>query len=635
MFGWLLLCVLTAGVAFNALGVAIRFKPRGTAELGIVAGVAFYAALAAPVLGLGLAEQLTPLNLALVSSALTAATFYALVRGRSVREHIDECRQAAGRLLALPVRALLEATRARSVVALGLGAAYVIIGYALLFAVLAPVSWWDSAIYHEPIIGFAIQNHGFRAVSLPAAFMTQETNSFPRACEAVSIWFAIFTDRTLTELPNVLAAPALMLTVYAMAQRSGERLTSMGWAVVLALMPQTRSQLARVYVDVQVGFFAVAALYFATQPRIRFRDAACANLALLLFLGAKFSALTLAPPVVLVVFVRLLITHARTRRGAALTAIAISSVGLAGTALLFPLRNWRYFHDPLWPLTYENKLLGLHWKGLVKLDELLKRPPLQAVLEQMYAAPGRGLRDIMDRGYGYAVAWVLFPLTAVAFAVATAVIARELVRTRKLEPDLGWLGWALLVLAAWFLAAPTLTGQEARYNINLVATSAVLATWLLRGPSWLRAREGVMAAAIALSVIPLFWQGDYMWSYGITEEPSELFRHPFAHPGYVTKPTLDLLGKEREAEIGPGDRVAFDDHINFIGLLWNFKFSNLIMYIPFTSDAAYLAAVDAYDPKWVAASGDTAKALLGSHRWELVGNLSGGDQQVYRRSARP
>jgi hypothetical protein len=387
-------------------------------------------------------------------------------------------------------------------------------------------------------------------------------------------------------------------------------------------------------VDVQVALFAVAGLYFATKPLLRIRDAACATLALLLFVGAKFSALTLAPPVVLVVFGRLLMAHVRTRRGASLTAVAVGSVGVAGMALLFPLRNWRYFHDPLWPLSYDNEHLHLHWKGRVTLDELLKRPTFHAIIKQMYEPPGKGLRDIMDHGYGYAVAWVLFPLALVAFAIASVVIVKELARIRARKPHLAWLGWVWLVAAVWTLASPTLTGQEARYNIHLVAVSAVLVTWLLRERSWLRAREGVMAAAIALSVIPIFWQGDYVWSYGITDDPMTMFRHPFAHPAYVDEPTFDLLGKERDAEIRSGDRVAFDEHVNLIGFMWNFDFSNSIRYVPFKSNGDYLAAIDGYDPKWVAAGGNAAQALLGTHHWERVGKLSSsGDLEVFRRVA--
>lgn len=623
---------LTAGAGLNAIGIAIRCKPSGRAELGIAASIVFYAMLSAPVLGLGLVERLTAFNLAVVSSAVFGVTFWTLVRGGSARRHLAECGRAAVDLLALPVRALVEAARARSVVVLGLVASYAIIGYAFVFAILAPVSWWDSAIYHEPIIGFAIQNHGFGIVTLPPEAMAQSIDSFPRVCEATSTWFAILTDRTLVELPNVLAAPALMLTVYAMAQQGGgERMASMGWAAVVLLMPQTRSQLARVYVDVQLGFFAVAGLYFATRPRSRIRDAACATVALMLFVGTKFSALTLGPPVVLVVVARVLIAHVRTRRAAALAAAAGSGLCVAGMALIFPLRNWKVFHNPVWPVAYENKRLGLHWHGVMTLDEMVKRPALRTILAQMYEPAGKGIRDVMDRGYGYAVPWVLFPLAALAFAVATVVVALALVRTREPPPRLAWLGWVLFVVAAWTLGAPAPTGQEARYNINLVAGSTFLVAWLLDGSAWRRVREGVMGAAIALSIIPIFWEGDYLWSWGITNDPAAIFRHPFAHPAYVDEPTFDLLGKERAAEIGPGDRVAFDDHISFLALLWNFDFSNSIKYIPFKSEKDYVAAIDGYDPKWVVTGGDAPRDLLEKHGWERVGKLE--DHQVLRRAA--
>ncbi len=637
LLGWMVLGALTSAAALNAVGIGVRARApegRNRSELAVVAGTAFYALLAGPVLFLGFLGRLTSLNLGLFSAALMAGLFALLARAgrRTPGGHLAECLGALGALAALPGEALAETARARSVAFVGLVFAGAMIAYALVVAVLIPATSWDGLMYHEPIVGFAIQNHGFAPVSLPPNDTVQATNGYPRVCEAIGMWLCIFTDSTLVEAPNVIAAPAMMLAAYGLARRFGDRATALGWASVLPLMPQAWAQLCQVYIDVQVAFFALAAIYLATRPRYRVRDAVLATVALALLMGSKFSALSMVPPIALVAYARLALRWLRARPVAVVGTAVGGSAALAAVAGAFLLRNWQAFSNPLWPVTYDNARFGIHWKGLRSLEAIVADAPLHEIVSAMYDPPGKGLRDVIDRGYGYGIAWVVVPVGLVALAIAVAAVAAQRLRwidRRGLEN----LGWVLFPIALGLFTAPTLSGRNARYNLHLVAGLTVAITWLFAGRRWLRAREGVMAAAIALSILPLFWTDGYLWSWGMTDDPAAIFRRPFAHHQYIEAPTFDLLAKERSAELGAGDRVVFDEGIIFVGALWNFDFSNSVEFVPFQSEKDFLASVDRANAKWVAAGTSGAQnALLRSHRWQLVGKISSaGDERVYRR----
>jgi hypothetical protein len=447
----------------------------------------------------------------------------------------------------------------------------------------------------------------------------------------------IFTDRTLVELPDVLAGPALMACTYALARRFGDRVTAMGWATVGLLMPQTWAQLCQVCIDVEVGFFALAAILLATRPSYRARDALLATLAMALFLTSKMSALALAVPIALVAYGRLLTARPRPRWGA-IAAIAVGgSAILAGVGVIPLVRNWREFHNPVWPIDYA--AFGVHWHGLESLRDMVSARPLPEIVREAYAAPIGGFGDVMLRGYGYAITWIVVPFGIVALlcvAVRLVLALRPSLTFRGLDPQVANLAWILACVVADILLAPTLTGRNARYNIHMVAGWMVACAWLLSSSRWTRVRDGVMTSAIVLSVLPLFWVGAPTWTWGATDEPLTFLRHPFGPRSYVEKPKFDLLAKQRTDGLHAGDRVAFDQGVLFIGTLWNFDFSNEVKHIPFVAPATFSAAIDAYDPTWVAVGMDDArKALEQSAKWERVGQLTDPGGTVFRRRARP
>jgi hypothetical protein len=617
--GWLVLVALTALAVFAAVAVGLRAAPSGRAELAVVASLVFFALLGLPTLALGYADVLSRATVGGLVLATSAAAIGLASRGCGFAEHGRATVRALGSLLRLPLDAILEATRARSAVVLGLLWCTGLLALAFWLTYLAPSETWDGLFYHEPIVGFAIQNHGFSAVALPQHQAVQATNGYAKLGESVSLWFVVFTDKTFIELPNTLAAPALVFALYVVARRAGDRLSALAWAPVLVLVPAVWTQLRTTYVDVEVAFFVVAAVHFATRPTFRIRDALLAGLAMTLFAGTKLSALAWAPPMVLLTCARTLVVHRR-RWGAAWLAALSITTGVAGVTALTLVHDWRAFHDPIWPMGYDNAALGIHWKGLNTLAELAPHVSLANLVATKYGAPIGGMPDIHDRDYGYAVPWIVVPFAALGVLRTIVGAAREL-RSRRL----GAAGNLLLVFVIGaFSVIVTPSIFPARYNVHIVAIAMVAATAGLSGARWLRAREGVLVAATAMSIVPLYWTRG--WYFGMTPKRMvALMSHSASERAYMNSEDFDVperVAKKREAELGPGDRVAFTGDVLCPGALWNDRFSNRIAMVPFDDARGFLARIDAYAPKWiVVAEKGAARQTLDHHpeTWEYVG----------------
>jgi hypothetical protein len=631
--GWFTLLTLTAMAAVGSLAAARRGLPAGRAELGVLAALIFFALLALPVLALGYAGQLRPRPLALLSALLSASTFALASRGMPPGAGLIDVARAARALAALPGEALGEAWRARSLVLVGLlfSAGLLLLGAVVTY--LAPAESWDGFHYHDPIVGFALQNAGFSAVPLPPREMVQATNGYPRLGEALSLWFVIFTDRTLIELPNLLAAPPLLLAAHALARRHLDRLSALACAPILLLLPGLWSQLRTTYIDIEVSFFVTSAILFGTSPRGRVRDAAAATLAMALFAGSKMTALAWVPPFALVVFGRLLARHRAGRPRAAWGASVVGGLILLATLLFTPLRNARAFHSPLWPVACSNATLGVRWSGLSTLGTLMPHPSPREWFSIKTAAPQGGVDDIVHRDYGQAFPWLLAPLGLLG-ALLSLIEAAQEARRRERGPARTF-AWLLLAAALSLAVTPSL--YPVRFNVAAVLILMVAGLRLVQAESRGRLREGLIGAAIALSVIPLFWtQG---WYLGISwPRLRELALHPAAERAAMYSEPYGMsesVARLREREIGAGDRVSFGEEIICPGVLWNDHFSNEIAYLPFQSQESFLARLDAYGPRWaVVGAFSPGRAALESRpqAWEYVGESTRIDRgQIYRR----
>jgi hypothetical protein len=620
---------LTAAAALDAVLIAARARPSGRAELATIAALIGCALIATPVLALGYAEQLTKVKLAIASACLFAAVFV-VVAGKRPFDAVREAREAWRSLARIPRDALHESVRARSVIAVGLAVAILLAVATFVFSVFVPNATWDGFLYHEAIVGFAIQNHGFGAVSLSHDVANQATNGYPKLGESLEIWLVIFTDKTAIELPNNFGAGALMLVSYVLARRFTRRLDAMGWACVILFVPQLWAQLCQTYVDVLVAFFAVSQIHFATRPVLRHRDVWLMTLSSVLWTLSKGSAPAIAPFVACIGWIRLLLVYRRTRRISALGVMLASGILVVAGAVFVPLRSWRVFGNPFWPVTID--VLGHHFDGCDTLQSIATTKPFGEALAMAYEAPIGGVPDMQQRGYGYALAWVVGPIALVGILLGSIAAIKELIGRRE-RTEASNVGLLVIVIVMCSAAAPNLGGNEARYNLHVVSCVVAVAAWVLARPRWAVVRRSAMPIAMALTLIPLTWTRGVGWYWVSTKHYEDVLAHPIDARVVLPRPEFDVIAWAREHELHAGDLVVFDDHITFIGALWNFEMSNRIEYVPYTNAHEFVRAVDARKPTWVVVGDpdEARKTLEATGRWEYVGPLTPSISAVYRR----
>jgi hypothetical protein len=608
-----------------SLALAFRAKPEGRAELGIATALVFTALVCAPIYVLGTFNVLYPWALAGTSSGLYFAII-ATCGGREWRALLRRCVAETRGLARVVPNGLCEAFAARSFVFVGLAYCTGLVAVALLLTWLIQFNGWDDFIYHTPMVGFAIENHGFRIIDLPHAEAVQGNNGYPRLCEMNALWFVIFTDRTLMELPVILFTLPLMLATYALARRYANRVHAMGLAVVVMLMPHVWHALCSTYNDLEVAFFLTAALYYTSRPVFRLEHGVLAIVAMTLVIGSKVTWLTFVPPIAIFTLPRVLRAKASwARRGA---VIAFGAVMFGTLAWLHLGRNWIHFKNPFWPFEFHSKRLHLDFPGFRNYSEIASDPPFI----QSFTPPSGGMGDMFRRGYGQAVAWIGFPLAAIALGVWLVVAIRDLVRTRRFGET--WV-LGLLVVPALISIYTSPTLMQPRYNVHIVAALLTAGAWLFLfvGSRWRRARENLVGAMMALSIIPFFWMGDA--NVTNVDEETEHVLHPFASTRwYSVHPGFDSLTKQKFEEIHAGDEVDFTDDIGFPGAAWNFDFSNHVAYVPFKNRKQFLDDLDKNRAKWVIVFQGTGPDGAVAHNagWELVGQTNRDQPELaYRR----
>jgi hypothetical protein len=322
--GLVLCAVLNVLAVGAALAVGLRAKLSGRAELALATIMTWNFLVMCPVYALGLSGHLEARTLALVSAPWFALVF-AIARGRTpIAAFGSELGRGAVELARLPFDALMVTLRARSLVALGVVFTLAMLAWTFACAYLTP-SWkqWDALWYHEPMVGFAIQNKGFAFVDLPGGGGAQKINGYPRLCEMTQLWFVIFTDRRVIDMVGHVAAPALALSVYVLARRyTRDAVLGIALGCGLVLMPACSRLLGSVYVDAHNAAFILAGAHFATRTEFRVRDAILSAICLALAVGSKAMALVPVAILGLVAAARLL-RHARRRPGATLAAIVL------------------------------------------------------------------------------------------------------------------------------------------------------------------------------------------------------------------------------------------------------------------------------------------------------------------------
>jgi hypothetical protein len=625
--GWVLLFLLTALAYFASLALALRTKPEGRAELGIATALIFTALVCAPIYVLGLLEVLYRPALA-VASAVTSLAILAACWRREWRAGLETCRSETRGLARMIRDGLSEAYAAHSVVFVGLAFSFGLVVICLVLTWLIQFNGWDDFIYHTPMVGYAIQNHGIGVVPLPNAEAVQGNNGYPRLLELFTLWFVFFTDRTLMELPVAMFTMPLMLVTYAITRRYAMRVHAMALAVVVMLMPHVWHTLCSTYNDVEVAFFLSAALYYTSRPVFRTPHAILAIVAMTLVIGSKVTWLTFVPPIAIFTLVRGLRMKVSWKQR--LGVLAFGLVMFASLAWIHIGRNWVHFRNPFWPFAFHSERLHLDFPGFRNYAALASDPPFMA----SYTPPSGGMGDMFRRGYGQAVAWIGFPLVAIAIAVWIFVAVRDLRRRRRFG-EVWMLGLVIVPALISIYTSPTL--MQPRYNVHIVIGLLTAGAWVLMGSRWRRTRENLIGAMMALSIIPFFWIGDA--NFTSIDEEMEHVLHPFTSSReYSEHRGFDLLTKEKFEEIHAGDEVALSDGVGFPGGLWNFDFSNRVDYVPFKNRRQFFEDLEKLHAKWVDVAKGTPgeSAVANDARWELIGPTNDGlPDVVYRRKPSP
>ncbi|UJR80132.1 hypothetical protein [Sandaracinus amylolyticus] len=588
-----MLILLTALAFLSGVAVADRLYPESRAERALAACVVALAIIAGSIHALGWLDVLTAGSLAGSVVILSIVPIVITLR-RDPRRLLHATRE----LVLLPVEAIREAWRARSVVVIALPFTLGIFAWTAWLAWLAPSGSWDGVWYHEPMVGFALQNRGFGLVEVP--IQLEWVNGYPRTSEHFLLWTTVFGDRRLIDVvPSAMGAIAL-LAFYVLAARSTSwRMGALGLACVLVTIPAAVLQLRSTYVDLTVLATFLASVHFVTRPSLSARDVWMASLALGLLGGTKANGLFFVGVLASIALVGVIANAIRTR-SARIVGHAIA--GLALTIALVAPPYWRNYvghGNPIWPLRYHSELLDVTLEGPHDLTN--DHWPLPQQLDEMFGAPrpGEDYHDTRRHAYGYSLTFVALPFFVLGLLrmLGAAFTAIGLGRRRELL-ELVRIGVVLGVCVLTLLTSPAY--QWGRYALPMPAGALLVVLWLLGGRARRGLGEGALGAMIALNLITLFWAAPG-WDVTVSRalelarmSPRERAEQPASH---------NLLPAEssrlRTERIGDGDVVAFSDEVSFLANLWNERMSNRVVFVPAPSSSAFLDRLREIDAEWV------------------------------------
>jgi hypothetical protein len=629
--GFALLFVLSALAAFAALAVAVRARLRGRAEIVVAATMLWNTFIVAPIYALGLTNRLYPKSVAIGAVVVSLAALALASRGVGLRALAGQTVHTFIGVLRMPFEALSLCARPIRFVFVGVAFVSLLVPYLAVSAYLGqPLPHWDPLWYHDTIVGFTLQNHGFAMVDLPDTL--QKVNGYVRLCEMTQLWMVIFADRRLADLTNILFAPAIAAATYLMARRYTERVLAIGWGAAIIAMQACASYLHSTYVDPQNAALVLGAIVFATVARPRLRDGALAGVGLALSIGSKGLALVSVPIVGAIGAVALLHTHWHTRRRAAVAIVVGSAVLVVATAATTYWRNYHAFHNPLWPdLRVEIPSLHIHWPGMgpwtgeqrgqpVNLNESLPR-----LLDHLYALPWSVKGMFFDQAveYGIGVVWIAVPLGLFAFATVFIVALRRRLAHPSVEGAAPPLAIAI-ILGVMVAGSPALWGP--RYHTPHVALVFVLVAWLTRRPWWQRLEEPAVSAVLLTSIMMFWWTPEPRWWF-TPERLVALARAPTLNRELdreLGAPTLLTVGLQREKELTTGKLLVFDEHYSgYPSLFWNHDFSSRVQFIH--GGAGFLTRAKEAGATWISLSPQDpmlTEARLPSSGWQEVGELN-------------
>jgi hypothetical protein len=632
IFGFFIFVSLSLFAALAAIAVSVRLRYESRAELALSSMVLWNAIVLLPLTWLGWTNHLTRFAGGMLVCSTALASFTLSFLGTEPPEHARAIMRAIVLILRLPFDGMRMAFRENGFFGFGVLFALGTMLWTAWLSYLAPSSSWDGIWYHETIVGWAIQNHGFQLVQMPLTL--ENVNGSPRLSETLNLWFVLFTDRRFIEMPNsVVAAPMLMLGFYSVARRFAPTpANALAWATALYLMPGCLLQMRSTYIDVHVAAFFLAALFYATRPNLRLVDAWMAGLTLGMLGASKSLGLPWMCIIGALALPRTIIANVRRRPILTVgTVVGALSVAVIIAAPIY-VRNWLSNHNPLWPVQIDIERFDIHWAG--NFDPIVDRSYTELLtgMLQVYV-PGHDFHDPRVWGYGMGFPFFVLPWALLMLPVAAVVVVISLFKKPFDRATWTVVLIALIISATWPIAPQK---WFARYNIQIVAGLAFVAAWSGTRQWARKASDALAAIAIGTSMIMAYW-ADPGWSVTLdaARELSRMTPEERASWESIAYSFESRAAQAREAEIGAGDVVAFTDEHTFPSLLWNEKFSNMVVYLQTGSGDGFMSRLDSINAKWVAVTpGMPDYQTIRSHpdRWQEVGLMSRDPQWVaFRR----
>ena len=479
----------------------------------------------------------------------------------------------------------------------------------------------------------------------------QKVNGYVRLGEMTQLWMVIFADRRLSDIVNLLFAPAIAASTYVMARRYTSRVLAIGWGIATILVPACANYLQSTYVDTQNCALVLGAVVFSTLERPRLRDGLLGALGLALAIASKGLALSPCP------------SSASSAR-----SCCCASTGALGAQWRSPW--WWAARFSSWPrpprptcgttspstirsarMRVEIPALGIHWPGMgpwagsgptpttvsaglpVNLNE-----PLPKLLDHLFALPFSVKGMFFDQAveYGIGVIWVALPIGAIAFLATLVLMLRR--RLGHLAADEPTPPFAIaLVLAAMIAGSPAIWG--ARYHVSAVALLFVLVAWLTRRPAWQRLEEFAVSAVLITSLMMIWWQPEPRYWAAPSRLVALAHRPPLEREldRDLGAPTELSVGLARENELTAGKLLVFDEHYaGFPSLFWNNTYSNRVRYLP--GGPSFLARAAQAGATWILLTpGDSqmSAARAPGSGWQEVGQLNPIARVAFRRVAVP
>ncbi|MFK7985289.1 MAG: hypothetical protein AB8I08_04590 [Sandaracinaceae bacterium] len=558
---------LLAGLCIAAWAYADR-----PTELALGSGTLAVALPFSVVHTLGWTNTLTPGRVLwgtwLVSAVAIALTLALPAGRRHLRRALGSLGRFVGEALAAPVRH-------RSLVALAGLIVLSLSAWTAYLAYLAPSSSWDGVMYHEPMVGFALQNHGFREMDLASANrMLSPVDGYPRLMENLMLVLVAAWDRRLIELVPSLLFPLTLVASYAALRRFVDnRLAALGLAAGYVLIPGIALQLRSTYVDIGFATFVPAAIAFLCRRDLRGRDLWMGGVALGLVGAAKISGFIIAP-LLGAVGVGLVVWASVSKRNGWLPLHLLGGLVLV-LLLAAPTywRNWTVHENPLYPGVIHLEALGIEWDGPLDIRDMNASGDRQ--LSWLFSPPleDRQFHDTRDNGYGNVPPFLILPFALLGLlrAFGNLVTGRE-----------RWRAIVLLSVTLPLIATFAITPARhwARLNLHTVFALFLLTGWAMREARSRLLAEGVGGALLVGGLLTLGWS-EPGWEVDRTRL-TRLRAMPAADRaldvGVASTQMPTDTARMRESELIPGSLVVFDQ-AEFAGVLWNERFDNRVEYL--------------------------------------------------------